>query len=159
MSAEPTRRSFAEILTAGLGGLITAALGALGGSYLLTPARARGTSSWTEAADVAKLGSGVPEEVVFERTRVDGWRVVKEKTSAWILKKSEQEVVAFAPGCTHLGCAYTFDKSANNFICPCHTSAFSLEGKVLTGPAPRALDRYDVQIDNGKVLLGQIKKA
>lgn len=159
MSSEPTRRSFAETLIFGLTGLVGAVVGALGGAYLLVPARKRGQAGWVEAADLTRLKEGVPEEVLFERTRVDGWRLLKERTSAWVVKKSGDEVVAFSPSCTHLGCAYTYDSAAKNFICPCHTSAFSLDGKVLTGPAPRALDRYDVQVDSGKVLLGEIKRS
>ena len=46
-------------------------------------------------------------------------------------------MVAFNPACTHLGCAYHWDESPNNFVCPCHASVFSIDGKVLVGPAPR----------------------
>ncbi len=154
-----TRRSFSEMFIHGLGGLITVAISGLGGAYLLTPARKRRAAGWVEAADASKLKAGEAEEVVFERTRVDGWRVSKEKTSAWIVKKSDQEVIAFAPSCSHLGCAFRYDAAQKNFICPCHVSLFSLEGKVLSGPAPRSLDRYDIKVDNGRVLLGDIKKA
>ena len=159
MNPGSTRRSFAEKLTVILTGAVGAVMGALGGAYLLAPTRARGAGAWVEATDLAKLAAGTAEEVVFERTRVDGWRTVREKASAWIVKKSDQEVVAFSPSCTHLGCAYTFDRASKNFICPCHKSAFSIDGKVLAGPAPRPLDRYEVQVDNGKVLLGQVKKV
>ena len=154
-----TRRSFTEASIHILGGLITAVIAGLGGTYLLTPARKRRAAAWVEAADASRLKPGEAEEVVFERTRVDGWRVSKEKTSAWIVKKSEQEVIAFAPSCTHLGCAFRYDAAQKNFICPCHVSAFSLDGKVLSGPAPRALDRYDIKVENGRVLLGDVKKA
>jgi menaquinol-cytochrome c reductase iron-sulfur subunit len=69
-------------------------------------------------------------------------------------------VIAFAPQCTHLGCAYHWDEKANNFLCPCHTSTFSIDGKVLTGPAPRPLDRLVTKIDQGKILIGtEIQKA
>jgi menaquinol-cytochrome c reductase iron-sulfur subunit len=154
-----TRRSFAEWALKGLTGVIGAVLGGLGGAYLLTPARQKDATVWAEAAGLEELKDGVPEEVLFERRRRDGWRLLRERTSAWVVKKSPQEVVAFAPSCTHLGCAFKWDSSANNFICPCHTSAFSVDGKVLAGPAPRPLDRYEVRLSNGKVLLGGIRRA
>ena len=138
---------------------MAAAIGGLGGVYLLTPASKKRAGGWFEAADASKLKVGEAEEVVFERTRVDGWRVSKEKSSAWIVKKSDQEVIAYSPSCTHLGCAYRYDAVQKNFICPCHISAFSLDGNVLSGPAPRPLDRYEAKIANGRVLLGEIKKA
>ena len=155
-----TRRGFYSAVINGLNGIIGLALGLVAVPYLLFPKRHRTSAGWTEATDIAKLPpSGSPAEVIFERVRKDSWRVSTEKASAWIVKKSDQEVVAYAPSCTHLGCAYKWDDSSKNFICPCHTSAFSIDGKVLTGPAPRPLDRYDVRVDNGKILLGEIKKA
>ena len=154
-----TRRGFYAVVINGINGLIGAALGAVAIPYLLFPRRHNVAAGWTEATDLAKLPQGTPAEIIFERVRKDSWRVSTEKASAWILKKSDQEVVAYAPSCTHLGCAYKWDEPTKNFVCPCHTSAFSMDGKVLTGPAPRALDRYDVRVDNGKILLGEIKQA
>jgi menaquinol-cytochrome c reductase iron-sulfur subunit len=155
----PTRRSFYAVVINGLNGILGAAFGGVALSYLLLPRRHKVVAGWTEAAELAKLPDGKPAEIIFDRVRKDSWRVSTEKASAWILKKSENEVVAFAPSCTHLGCAYKWDDGAKNFMCPCHTSAFSIDGKVLTGPAPRPLDRYDVRLDNGKILLGEIKQA
>jgi menaquinol-cytochrome c reductase iron-sulfur subunit len=100
-----------------------------------------------------------PEEVVFRRNRADGWKVTSEKSTAWVVKTSDREVVAFAPQCTHLGCAYHWDESAKNFLCPCHTSIFDLQGNVISGPAPRPLDRYAVKLDGNKVLIGDIKRS
>jgi len=101
-----------------------------------------------------------PEEVVFRRSRVDGWRVLNEKTTAWVVRTDQNNVIAYAPSCTHLGCAYHWDDPSKTFVCPCHTSAFSLDGKVLTGPAPRPLDRFVTRVDNGKLLISPtIQKA
>ncbi|MBI4905554.1 MAG: ubiquinol-cytochrome c reductase iron-sulfur subunit [Acidobacteria bacterium] len=126
--------------------------------YLLFPPKSKKEDQWVEAADLSKLETGVAEEVVFRRNRVDGWKVSSEKTSAWVVKKSDTEVVAFAPQCTHLGCAYRFDERKKQFNCPCHTSNFDLDGKVIDGPAPRPLDRYLVKIEGNKLLLGQVEK-
>jgi menaquinol-cytochrome c reductase iron-sulfur subunit len=154
-----TRRGFYSTVINALNGILAVALGGVAMTYLLLPRRHKVSAGWTEATDISKLKDGTPAEVIFDRVRKDSWRVSTEKSSAWILKKSDQEVVAFGPSCTHLGCAYKWDAGTNNFICPCHTSAFSIDGKVLSGPAPRPLDRYDVRLDGGKILLGEIKKA
>jgi menaquinol-cytochrome c reductase iron-sulfur subunit len=153
------RRSFHLSVIYGLWGFISAALAIPAGAYLLFPPKSRTKTGFVEVADLAQLPANQPEEVIFRRTRVDGWKVTSEKASAWVLKKSPDEVIAFAPQCTHLGCAYTWDERKQNFLCPCHTSAFSVDGKVLMGPAPRALDRYDIKVENGKLLLGDIKRA
>ena len=154
-----TRRSFSETLINVLGGVMGAAIAGLGGVYLMTPARKQKVGGWVAAADASKLTTGVAEEVLFERRRADGWRLTRERSSAWIVKKSDQEIIAFAPGCTHLGCAFRYEAEKKNFICPCHVSEFTLDGNVISGPAPRPLDQYEVKLDHGRVLLGEIKKA
>jgi Rieske Fe-S protein len=53
--------------------------------------------------------------------------------------------------CTHLGCIVPWMDAEQRFVCPCHGSAFDIRGEVLSPPAPRALDRYAVSIDNGIV--------
>jgi len=45
-----------------------------------------------------------------------------------------------------LGCTTQWDPSLRQFICPCHGSAFSLDGERLRGPATRAMDRYAVRL-------------
>ena len=152
------RRSFFVAAINGLGGLIGAALGGVASLYLLVPPRgSRKGEAWTPIADLGHIPANTPSEIVFQKTRVDGWKVTREKATAWVLKKSESEVVAYAPQCTHLGCAYHWDDPSKTFVCPCHTSAFSAEGKVISGPAPRPLDRYDVKVNGGKILLGAIR--
>src|SRR6266853_2041 len=80
--------------------------------------------------------------------------LAKEKTAAWVVKTDAQHVVAFAPQCTHLGCIYHWEAEASSFVCPCHASAFGIDGAVLDGPAPRPLDRHVTRIERGKVLIG-----
>jgi len=153
------RRTFFLSAIYGVWGVITAALAIPASAYLLFPPRVRKTADWVAAADVAQLKLKQPEEVVFRRNRVDGWKVTSEKASTWLVKMSDTEVVAFAPQCTHLGCAYHWEDKRDDFICPCHNSTFSLEGKVLTGPAPRALDRYQVRLESGKVMIGAVERS
>ena len=157
--AEPTRRSFHTTVIYGLWALIAGALSLPAAIYLLVPPRARREDQWADAGDVAQLPLRTPEEVVFRRNRVDGWKITSEKATAWVVKLSEKDVVAFAPQCTHLGCAYHWDARHGNFLCPCHNSVFSIEGKVLAGPAPRPLDRYQAKVADGKLLLGPVGEA
>ena len=69
----------------------------------------------------------------------------------WIIKHSDSKVTVFSPICPHLGCRYNWYSEAKKFICPCHSSVFSIEGKVLGGPAPRGLDTLSWKIENGDV--------
>jgi Rieske Fe-S protein len=153
------RRSFFLVGIYGLWGLITGALAIPASLYLLLPPRLRRQSQWVEVGDISNLKPDTPEEMIFKRSRVDGWKVVTERTSAWVVKTGSGEIFALAPGCTHLGCAYHWNSQQKEFVCPCHTSAFSIDGKVLTGPAPRPLDRYEVKVEGTKLLVGEIRTA
>lgn len=154
-----SRRGFYLTFIYGVWAAMGAALAVPAGVYLLLPPKAKKGNDWVEAGDLANLPAKTPEEVVFRKTRVDGWKVTSEKATAWVIKMSDKEVIALAPQCTHLGCAYHWVEQKQEFLCPCHTSTFSLDGRVLTGPAPRPLDRYEVKLSGGKLLLGPIKPA
>ena len=153
-----SRRSFYTGMIYGIWGVITASLAAPAAVYLLFPPSNRKTADWIDAGDIGSIPSGVPTEVSFQRKRVDGWKVTSEKTTAWVLRESEEKVVAYSPQCTHLGCAYHWEGQSSTFVCPCHNSEFSKTGEVLTGPAPRPLDRYPVKIEAGRLKLGPLNQ-
>jgi len=133
---------------------MAAALAIPAARYLLVPPRPGRKEEWTEAGEVSQLSPGSPVELVFRRNRRDGWRVISEKNTVWVVRKSQTEVVAFAPQCPHLGCAFHWDETNRHFLCPCHTSAFSLDGAVLSGPSARGLDRYPAKVEQNRLLVG-----
>jgi menaquinol-cytochrome c reductase iron-sulfur subunit len=159
MTPGMTRRRFYVGAVYGMWTAIAAALGIPSLVYLFLPPKARKADDWVEIGDVTKLASNSPVEMVFRRNRVDGWKVISEKGTAWVVKQPDNSVVAFGPQCTHLGCAYHWDDSKNDFLCPCHTSIFSMQGKVLSGPAPRPLDRYETKVQGNKLLLGPLRQS
>lgn len=55
---------------------------------------------------------------------------------------TEQGIAAMSLVCTHLGCVV--GESPDGFTCPCHGSKFDPVGKVVGGPAPRALRWLEV---------------
>lgn len=155
----PTRRRFYEIVIVGVQAIIGAALAIPAVAYLLGTAKTRRTEDWVEITDTGALSPDTPVEVSFRTSRVDGWKVINEKKTAWVVKMPDNKVVAFGPQCTHLGCAYHWEEGKHQFICPCHTTIFSVDGKVISGPAPRPLDRFDTRIDGSKLLIGQLRSS
>ncbi|MDX2269511.1 MAG: ubiquinol-cytochrome c reductase iron-sulfur subunit [Bryobacter sp.] len=149
----PSRRNFFVRATQTLGGLLTAGLALPALVYLFKRPNTLSPGGFVDAADVSQLKLNSPEEVSFQRIRKDGWKLITEKSTAWVVKLTEQEVVAFSPSCTHLGCAYHWEAAKNEFVCPCHTTSFSVSGKVLGGPAPRDLDRFPVKVQNNRLLI------
>lgn len=55
--------------------------------------------------------------------------------------------------CTHLGCTVPWVEKEQQFICPCHSSAFDIQGDVIRSPANRALDIFSVVIENNVVFV------
>jgi menaquinol-cytochrome c reductase iron-sulfur subunit len=153
------RRAFHLAVIYILGALIGAALAIPTLVYLLLPPKTKRDTGWVDAGDVSQLTPGVPVEMSFQQSRVDGWRMVTEKKTAWVVKEADNKIVAFGPQCTHLGCAYHWDESVKQFECPCHASFFSTDGKVLSGPAPRPLDRYLTKIQDNRLQLGALRPS
>ena len=154
-----TRRVFHLAVVYVLGAIIAIAMAVPTALYLLVPPKRRKESGWIDAGDISQLTPDVPVELSFQESRLDGWRLTTEKKTAWVVKEPNNMIVAFGPQCTHLACAYHWEMDAGKFMCPCHGSVFSIEGKVLSGPAPRPLDRYLTKIENNRLQIGELKQS
>lgn len=156
---ETSRRSFFIGAIYGIWGVMAAAMGLPALVYLLLPPKVRQENEWVDIGDISKLTPNSPVEMTFRRNRVDGWKIISEKSTAWVVKQPDNQVVAFGPQCTHLGCAYHWEDAKDQFLCPCHSSLFAPDGKVVSGPAPRPLDRYQTKIQGSKLLIGPLSEA
>ncbi len=77
-----TRRRFYLTFIYSMGAVITGALSVPAFVYLFFPPKTAKASEWVDATDISKLTDNTPEEVVFRRNRVDGWKVTSEKSTA-----------------------------------------------------------------------------
>lgn len=154
-----SRRRFYVAAIYGIWAAIAGALSVPALAYLFFPPKARKEDEWVEVGDVSRLAPATPVEMVFRRNRVDGWKINSEKGTTWVVRQAGGGITAFGPQCTHLGCAYHWDERKNEFLCPCHNSLFAIDGSVVSGPAPRPLDRYETRIDGNKLLLGRLRQA
>jgi cytochrome b6-f complex iron-sulfur subunit len=55
--------------------------------------------------------------------------------------------------CTHLGCTVPWREVEGQFNCPCHSSLFDTVGEVISGPAPRPMDLFPIEIIDDQVLV------
>jgi cytochrome b6-f complex iron-sulfur subunit len=55
--------------------------------------------------------------------------------------------------CVHLGCSVPKCDSSKLFECPCHGSKYRMHGEYYGGPAPRGLDRFPIELVDGKVIV------
>jgi menaquinol-cytochrome c reductase iron-sulfur subunit len=156
MQEEVSRRGFAGKLVYLLNAAIGAALAVPAALYLLVPKKGVGGVEWTKVGSITDLPLNAPKQVAYERVRRDGWKIVRERATAWVVKSADAKALALHPSCTHLGCAYHYEEARNEFACPCHSSSFKPDGTVIGGPAPRALDRYETKVEGGVLYVSRI---
>jgi Rieske Fe-S protein len=93
--------------------------------------------------DPSSLAPETPTEVPF--TLDTGGSTVQGST--WLVREAGGDIVAFDPRCTHALCSYVWSTEDSEFLCHCHDGAFAIDGRVLRGPPPRALDRLPLRIE------------
>lgn len=69
-----------------------------------------------------------------------------------------EEVQCFNARCPHLGCTVNYVESRQEYFCPCHESAFSLNGERINQTPPRDMDPLETKVDdNGDVWVKFVK--
>jgi len=70
------------------------------------------------------------------------------RQKVFIVREREGYFYALSAVCTHLGCIANWRPEEGLIACPCHGSKFDKRGRVLTGPAPKALPRFQITLDD-----------
>jgi len=79
-----------------------------------------------------------------------------EITNAGSAAKGVDGILCFSKICPHLGCPISlWEQQTKNLICPCHQSTFDLAdgGRVVFGPAKRAVPQLELGLDDGGYLI------
>ncbi len=80
-----------------------------------------------------------------------------EEHRLFIARNEQGYFYALSSVCTHLGCLINWRPvsvpgfSEEAIACPCHGSIFDKVGNVISGPAPRSLERFRMQLIDGKL--------
>ena len=153
--------SFAAIVIGGLVGLVPLVTGTL---FFLDPLlrkKAKGDEKDDGSDGFIKVNLTLEELKKFETpvqvpiisSKVDKWnRYPDQPIGSVYLRMAEggETVMAFNVTCPHLGCAVEYRKNPGDseaeFYCPCHNSAFGMEGEKKNQIPPRELDSLEVKI-------------
>ena len=70
-------------------------------------------------------------------------------------------LVAYSGLCQHRGCTVDYNGEAEEFVCPCHRSVFSLAkgGMCIEGPSQRGLPRVTLEVRDGEVFATGIENG
>lgn len=71
----------------------------------------------------------------------------------YLTRLEDGSMLALWHRCTHLGCTVPWREDEGQFHCPCHSSIFNNVGEVLSGPAPRPMDLFPIEIEDGQVVV------
>ncbi|CNG73055.1 Rieske Fe-S protein [Mycobacterium tuberculosis] len=82
-----------------------------------------------------------------------GGGTVFEDAEVVVCQPERGRFTAFSAACTHRGCSVG-SVSGGTINCPCHGSKFKIsDGSVVHPPADRPLDKKDVTVQDGKIML------
>jgi len=149
-----TRRDFYRYGTFVLGGLMKLVIAVPAVAYLISPLRKKsvsgGENSFDTLTSLSQLPVGIPRSFAIIRGVTDAWVKYPGEPigSVWLLRESESRVIAYTAECPHLGCAINLTADSKSFLCPCHTSAFDLQGKPTNQIPPRSMDTLEVELSS-----------
>lgn len=89
---------------------------------------------------------GTPVQVPVIAELTDAWnRDSNQPVGAVYLRNVNGKIECLNAICPHAGCFVGYSADKNAFQCPCHTSAFELDGKrKMPSPSPRDMDKLEV---------------
>lgn len=116
----------------------------------------KGTSNAGGASQTPRA-DGFLEVGTVEKLTQDGQILNRKEKIIVVRNPATKNLVANNPLCPHQGCTVKWKADDGKFVCPCHGSKFTPEGKVLNGPANSSLGNYEVKEEKSAVLVKVVK--
>jgi Rieske Fe-S protein len=146
-SATLLRRRFVEVIM-GSGFLATAVAFFYPVLRYLIPPRV--TDLGTDSVVAAHVGELKP----------NGGKIFRFGSRPGILiRTAEGEYRAMSAVCTHLGCTVQYRGDMKNVWCACHNGMYDLNGRNISGPPPRPLQSFDVQVHGDEIFVRRRREA
>lgn len=142
-----TRRAFVQAGVGAFGACYAGAIAYPIYRYLDTPAQraaelAAVTEVVLEGADKLEKGVAKPFRFGFKPAVL-----IHQKDGSW---------TAFDAVCTHLGCTVKYEADKDRIHCACHGGVYdATTGAVKSGPPPKGLTRYSVEVKDGEVVVSR----
>lgn len=162
VSPEESGVSRRQFFNRALGGAFFAFLGLQGVYYLafFWPKLSGGFGTDVDAGDIAEIsgqvftsdGAILPLFVPDARAYVVPAPPVESEQFAGT-GVQVNNLQALFQRCVHLGCRVPWCGPSQGFECPCHGSKYNSVGEYFAGPAPRNLDRFEVENRGGRLII------
>jgi len=100
---------------------------------------------------------GQAEKIIIKKSEIP-YGTAKEVsfgvTPLVVINRRGKGYIALTRVCTHLGCLVRYDRKDEKLVCPCHAAVYSLEGNVISGPAPTALKSFPLKVEADEIIVG-----
>jgi menaquinol-cytochrome c reductase iron-sulfur subunit len=149
-----SRSDFVKGTVGLLGGIMGAVIGIPAIGYVIGPAlRTKPKETWIPLGKMEAFPVGVPTLASFVRATVNGWEKSSMSYGVFVYRSSAGEIITYSNICTHLGCRVNWNTDQQEFLCPCHSAVFNIDGKVVSGPPPQPMFKYENKVDNDQLLI------
>lgn len=78
---------------------------------------------------------------------------------ALLLLTAEGEYHAVSAVCTHLGCTVQYRSDLHEIWCACHNGMYGLDGRNISGPPPRPLESFQVNVRANEIVVTRTRGA
>ena len=155
--APPRRGFFVQLVTAAIGSVVTLVPLVSGSWFFLDPLLRKNRKKSADAGFLplnitidALPEDGTPVKLDVVADKIDAWNFYPKVPigNVWLRRLESGDVLAFNAKCPHLGCTVGYRGADQDFFCPCHTSAFDLEGNRTNDIPPRDMDALETNVDN-----------
>jgi len=72
-----------------------------------------------------------------------------------LVRTAAGELRAFSAVCTHLNCTVQYRPDLAEIWCACHNGHFDLKGQNVSGPPPRPLDAYVINVRGSQIVVSK----
>jgi len=115
-------------------------------SYLTPPKSAE--------ANVNSLNAGLITDISLNSSKI----LKFGRIPVILIRKEDGEFRAFNATCTHLDCIVQYKNDSKQIYCACHNGFYDLHGQNVSGPPPRPLQEFEVNIVRDEIIVSRSKQ-
>ncbi len=76
-----------------------------------------------------------------------------------LIRTAGGEYRAMSATCTHLSCTVQYRDDLRQVWCACHNGKYDLNGRNISGPPPRPLESFEVQVRGDEIFVRRRREA
>ena len=76
-----------------------------------------------------------------------------------LIRTASGEYRAMSATCTHLSCTVQYRDDLREVWCACHNGKYNLDGRNISGPPPRPLQAFDVQVRGEEIFVRRRRES